>query len=100
MWRSHIDHYVVYGHVFCLQKRTIHRRQWQSWKAHEKKNIEEMVMATVLIGEYVQTMGREAASAVFPEVICDLVGSRGSWLARGREASSFAGAELAGKFFF
>jgi len=48
--------------LFCLQRGTIHQSQWQSWKAHE--NVEEMVMATVQMGEYVQTMGREAATVV------------------------------------
>ena len=53
-----------------LQRGTIHRRQWQSWKAHE--DIEEMVMATVQMGEYVQTMS-EAAAVVFAEVIASVI---------------------------
>jgi hypothetical protein len=64
--RSHIDH-SANRRVFCLQTGTIHRRRWQSWKAHE--DIEELVMATVQMGEYMQTMGREAATVVFAEVI-------------------------------
>jgi hypothetical protein len=66
--RSHIDH-CLYRRVFCLQRGTIHRQQWQSWKAHE--NVEEMVMATVHMGEYVQTM--EAAIVVFAEVIASVI---------------------------
>jgi hypothetical protein len=49
--------------MFCLQGGTIDRRQWQSWKAHE--DFEEVVMAIVQMGEYVQTMGWEAVTAVF-----------------------------------
>ena len=71
MLRSHIDHCVYGRHsVFCLQRGTIHRRQWQSWKAHE--DIEKMVMAAVQMGEYVQTMGREAAIVVFAGVIASV----------------------------
>ena len=70
--RSYIDH-CVYGHrhgrVLCLQRGTIHRRQWQLWKVHE--GFEEMVTATVRIGVYVQTMGR----VVSAEVIAMAVGS-------------------------
>jgi hypothetical protein len=66
--RSYIDHSVS-RRVFCLQRGTIHRRQWQSWKAHE--NVEEMVMATIQMGKYVQTMGREAATVVLADVIAD-----------------------------
>jgi hypothetical protein len=75
--RSHIDH-CVYRRVFCLQRGTIHRRQWQLRKVHE--DVEEMVMATVHMGEYVQTMGRpgpsgrEAAIPVFSEVIASVIG--------------------------
>jgi hypothetical protein len=65
--KLHTDH-CVYGRMFCLQRETIHRRQWQSWKAHN--NLEEMVMATVRIGENVQTMGREAVTA---EVIASVI---------------------------
>jgi hypothetical protein len=35
--------------------------------------VEEMVMATVHMGEYVQTMGREAAIAVFAQVIASVI---------------------------
>jgi hypothetical protein len=35
-----------------------------------------MVMATVQMGEYVQTMGREAAIAVFAEVIAIAIAIR------------------------
>ena len=72
MLRSHINH-CLYGHrhgrVLCLQRGTIHRRQWQLWKAHE--DVEEMVTAIVRIGEYVRTMGR----VVSAEVIAMAVGS-------------------------
>jgi hypothetical protein len=54
--------------MFYLQRGTIHRQQWQSWKGHER--IEEMVMATVRIEENVQTMGREAVTA---EVIASVI---------------------------
>jgi hypothetical protein len=67
--RSYIDHR-IYRRVYCLQRGTIHRRWWQSWKAHE--NFEEMVMATVQMGAHVQTMGREAATVVFAEVIASV----------------------------
>jgi len=52
--RTHIDR-SVYGRVSNHQRGTIRQRECQSWKAHDY--IEEMVMATVLMGEYVQTMG-------------------------------------------
>ena len=70
MLRSHIDH-CAYGRVKRPQRGTIHRRQWRSWKAHE--NIEEMVMDTVRMGEYVQTMGREAATVVFAEMTVSVI---------------------------
>ena len=72
MLRSYIDH-CANGCVFCLQRGAIHRWQWQSWKAHE--DVEEMVMATasVLMREYAQTMGREAAIVVFGEMIASLI---------------------------
>jgi len=60
----------MYGCVYSLQRGTIHRRQWQSWKAHNE--IEEMVMAIVQMGEYVQTMGREAGTVVFAELIASV----------------------------
>jgi hypothetical protein len=53
-----------------LQTGTIHRRQWQLWKSHD--DIGEMVMGTVQVGEYVQTMGRQAATVAFPEVIASV----------------------------
>ena len=55
--------------MFCRQRETLHRQQWQSWKAHE--NVEEMGMATVQIEEYVQTMGmgKQAATVVLAGVI-------------------------------
>jgi hypothetical protein len=68
--RSNIDH-CVYGRHFCLQRGIIHLRQWQSWEVHE--DIEEMVMAAVQMGEYVQTMGREAATVVFAGVIACVI---------------------------
>ena len=35
-------------------------RRWHLWKVHD--DLEEMVMATVQMGDYVQTMGRQAAN--------------------------------------
>ncbi len=58
MLRTHIDR-CVECRVHNLQRGTIRQRQWQSWKAYD--HIEEMVMASVLIGEHVQTTGRQAA---------------------------------------
>ena len=57
--RTNIGH-CDQSRVHDLQRGTIRRWQWQSWKAHD--HIEEMVMATVLRGEHVQTMGRQAAT--------------------------------------
>jgi hypothetical protein len=37
------------------------------------ENIEEVVIPTVQIGEYVQTMGRQAVTVVFPEVIAEVI---------------------------
>ena len=37
-------------------------------------NIEEVVTATVRMEEYMQTMGREAATVVFAEVIASVIG--------------------------
>ena len=53
--------------MYCLQRGIIHRRQWQSWKAHE--NVEEMVMAIFQGKYYVQTMDSEVATVVFAETI-------------------------------
>ena len=53
--------------MYCLQRGTIHRRQWQSWKAHD--NIGEMVTAMLRIGKHVQTMGGQTATVVFAEEI-------------------------------
>ena len=50
-----------------LQRGTIRRRRWHLGKVHE--HVEEMVMATVRVGEHVRTMGRQAATVVLPEVI-------------------------------
>ena len=41
------------------------------WKVYD--NIEEMVMATVRMGEHVQTMGKQAATVVFAEVIASVI---------------------------
>jgi len=38
-----------------------------------RKNLEEMVMVTVPMGEHVQTMGRQAATLVLPEVIASVI---------------------------
>ena len=57
-----------------LQRGTIHRRQWRLWKAYG--DVEEMVMTTVQMGEYVQTMGREAAIVVFAEMIAIAIAIR------------------------
>ena len=64
MLRLYIDH-CVYGRMYCLQRGTIHQRQWESWKAHE--HAEEMEMAIFQMGKYyVQTMGsRQTATVVF-----------------------------------
>jgi hypothetical protein len=42
-------------------------------------NHEETVMATVQIGKYVQTMGRQAATVAFPEVIASVIVSSSWW---------------------
>ena len=39
------------------------------------ETLEEMVMATVRMGEHVQTMGRQAATVVFPEAIAIAIAS-------------------------
>ncbi len=72
MLRSHIGH-CIYGCVFCLQRGTIHRRQWEWWKAHD--DVEEMIIAIVQMGDYVQTMGRETATVVFVELIAIAIAS-------------------------
>jgi hypothetical protein len=43
------------------------------WRVYE--NVEEMVMAmaTVRVGEHVQTMGRQAATVVFAEVMASVI---------------------------
>ena len=67
MSRSHIDH-CVYRLVPNLQRGTIHRWQWHSWKVHG--HLEEMVMETVQMGEYVrtnETVGGEAAIVEFAD---------------------------------
>ncbi len=64
MLRTHIDRYVE-SHVHNLQRERVRRGQWRSWKAHDQ--IEEMVMVSVLVGEHVQTMGRQAATVAFAE---------------------------------
>jgi hypothetical protein len=70
--RSHIDHYLeTWIRVHNLQRGAIRRRY--SWKVHEI--LEEMVMATVRMGEHVQTMGRQAATVVVPEVIAIVIAS-------------------------
>ncbi len=40
-----------------------------------RSNVEEMAMATVRMGEHVQTMGRQAATVVFPEAIAIAIAS-------------------------
>jgi hypothetical protein len=37
------------------------------------ENIEEMVMAAIQMGEYVQTMGRQVATVVLAEVIASVI---------------------------
>ena len=37
------------------------------------EHVEEMVMATVRVGEHVRTMGRQAATVVFLEVIASVI---------------------------
>ncbi len=66
MLRTYIDRCVENReHLHNLQRGTIRPRQWQSWKAHD--HVEGMVMATFLMGEHVQTMGRQAATIAFAE---------------------------------
>ena len=36
-------------------------------------HVEEMVMATVRMGEHVRTMGRQVATVVFPEVMAGVI---------------------------
>jgi len=57
--------------VHNLQRGTIRRRRWRSWKEHE--TVEEMEMATFRMGEHAQTMRRRAATVVFPEVIASVI---------------------------
>ena len=77
MLRFDIDH-CVYGRMYCLQRGIIHRREWQSRKAHE--NAEEMVMAIFQMGKYyVQTMGREAASVVAETIYVSRDGAGASY---------------------
>ena len=58
---SHIGHFLEAWNVSQNPQRGTTRQRRHSWKVYE--NLEEMVMATVLIGDYVQTiMGRQAAS--------------------------------------
>jgi hypothetical protein len=52
--------------LYNLQRGTIRWRRWHSWKEHGH-SIEEMVLATVRMGEHVRTMGRQAATVVFPD---------------------------------
>jgi hypothetical protein len=70
--RSRIDHCLeTWICVHNLQREAIRWRRWHSWKVH--KHFDEMVMATVRMGEHVQTMGRQAATVVFPEVIAGVI---------------------------
>ena len=75
MLRSHIDHSLkTWGWVHNLQRRTIRgirQRQWHSGKLHE--HIDVMVIATIGMGEHMQTMGRQAATVVFPEVNASVI---------------------------
>jgi hypothetical protein len=41
--------------------------------------VEEMVMMTVRMEEHVQTMGRQAANVVFPEVIVSVIANASWW---------------------
>jgi hypothetical protein len=77
--RSHIDHCLeTWIRVHNLQRGTIRRRRWHSWKVHE--NLEEMVIATVRMRGRVQTMGRQVATVVFPEVIASVIATAiASW---------------------
>jgi hypothetical protein len=51
--------------------------QWQLWKPYE--DVGEVIMATVQTGEYVQTMGRQAATVAFPEVIASVIARWCDW---------------------
>lgn len=67
MLRTHIVHCLeTWICVQNLQKGTI--RRWGSHSQKVHKHFEGTVMATVRMGEHVQTMGRQAVSVVFPEV--------------------------------
>jgi hypothetical protein len=69
---SHIDHCLKpWKRVHNLQRGTTRWRRWHLWKVYE--NIEEMVMATVQMGEYVQTMGRRAAIVGIAGVIASVI---------------------------
>jgi hypothetical protein len=67
MLRTHINFCLeTWACLHNLQRGTIRRRRWHSWKVHGH-SIEVMVMATVRMKEHVQTMGRQAATVVFPD---------------------------------
>ena len=66
MLRSHIDH-CVWSRVYDLQRGTIDTGGSESDRRGKGTMIEEMAMAIIQIGEYVQTVCRQAATVVFPE---------------------------------
>jgi hypothetical protein len=68
---SHINHCLKSRSIHNLQRVTTRRRRWHLWKVYD--NIEELVMATVRMGEHVQTMGKQAATVVFAEVIASVI---------------------------
>jgi hypothetical protein len=80
--RAHIDHCLE--PCICvhnLQRGTIRRRRWHSWKVNE--HFEEMVMTIVRVGEHVQTMGKHSATVVFPQAIGSVIAivvAVASWL--------------------
>ena len=58
---SHIHHCLEsWNRDHNLRRGTTRQQLWHSWKVND--NCEEMVMATVRLGDYVQTMGRQAAT--------------------------------------
>ena len=71
--RTHISHWLKTC-VLNLQRGTIRRWWWHSWKVHRHvEEMDQMVTATVRLGEHRQTMGRQAATVVFSEMIASVI---------------------------
>ena len=80
MLRAYIDHCLENrSRVHNLQRGTTRRRRWHLWKVHV--TLDEMVMAIVRMGpgEHEQTMDRQAATVVFPEVIANVIAMIAGW---------------------